>query len=343
MAIRQAHWILRTGLLAGVAAVIAFAYWWHQKPVDRAASLTPSTSATHPGVSWNETRDSKNESSAGAVSKGKSAPVNSPPTSIRQRMKTAKDWYSLAKEILPQAKAGNPEAQVALFEMYRHCFDSSGIERKYYDNVEAVREHAIKYGLSVDDAVSHFQQCHGFNTDDAASLGDPWDWLQKATDTGYPIALAETAHERLLQDQLKAALRAGGSPTDPTISLPPIGGDATPRELLAVAAQSADPEVLAAIGNLQYALHPTQPIDVTKIDSAAWMYLACQRQGDCSGQGPTTVINCGPNDGNCVGVPEWLLRKVNYNWAPVQEKVNQINAALNAKQWDQLPGLTTGG
>src|SRR5208282_145773 len=110
-----------------------------------------------------------------------------------------------------------------------------------------------------------------------------------------------------------------------------------PRELLAVAAQSADHEVLSAIGNLQYMLNPTQPKDVTNINTAAWMYAACQR--DCSGFGPTTVVSCGPNDGNCVGVPEWLLRKVNYNWAPVQEKVNQINAVLNSKQWDQLPGL----
>jgi hypothetical protein len=31
-----------------------------------------------------------------------------------------------------------------------------------------------------------------------------------------------------------------------------------------------------------------------------------------------------------------------YNWAPVQEIVNQINVALAAKQWDKLPGLTTG-
>src|SRR5208282_5779118 len=171
----------------------------------------------------------------------------------------------------------------------------------------------------------------------------PWDWLQKATDAGYPLAQTTTASEGLLQDQLKAALRAGGSPTDPTTSLPPIGGDANPRELLAVAAQSADPEVLTAIGNLQYMLNPTQPKDITTLNRTAWMYAACQRGADCSVYGAATATNCGPNDGNCMPVPNTFLRWVNNNWAPVQEKVNQINAVLNSKQWDQLPGLIAGG
>ena len=35
-------------------------------------------------------------------------------------------------------------------------------------------------------------------------------------------------------------------------------------------------------------------------------------------------------------------KQVNDNWAPVQEVVNQINAALAAKQWDKLPGLGAG-
>jgi hypothetical protein len=338
MAIPHGHWILRAGLLAGVAAVIAFAYWWHQRPVDRSASKAPPASATQVSVSWNKPSDNKNESSA----PGKSAPVTASPASIRQRMKTAKDLFALAKEILPQAKAGNPEAQLALFEAYRRCFDNTGIQRKLYDNENAVRESAIKDGRSVDDAVSFFRQCHGFNTDAAASLGDPWDWLQQATDAGYPRAQKTTASERLLQDSLKLALRAGASPIDPSVSLPPIGGDSAPRELLAVAAQSADPEVLFAIGNLQKALNPTQPRDAIAVNTAAWIYVACQRGFDCSTQ-DATLANCGPSDRNCVTMPGWSLRQVNNNWAPVQEKINQINAALNAKQWDQLAGLIAGG
>ena len=338
MDIVQRQWILRAGLFAGVAVVITCAYWWQQKPADRAASLTPPASTTHIGVSLNKPHDNIN-----APAVGKSPPVIQGPSAIRQRMKTAKDYYALAKELLPQAQAGDPEAQYVLFMTYRMCFDSSGIERKYYENVNAVRENAIKYGLSVDDAVYRYQQCHGFNTDDAKSLGDPWDWLQKATNAGYPMAQAQTASERFLQNSLKAAVRAGGSPTDPTVNLPPIGGDADPRDLLTAAVQSGDPDVLIEIANLQLRLNPTQPRDVITLNSIAWRYIACQRGADCSAYGPETMTNCAPTDSQCAPVPERFLSTVNNDWAPVQERVNQINAALNAKQWDQLPGLTPGG
>lgn len=262
---------------------------------------------------------------------------------IRQKMKISKDWYALAKESLPLAKAGDPEAQYVLFVTYRYCFDSSGVERTKRDTLDAVREFAVSYDLPVDSAVSHFQQCHGFNTEDAASLGDPWEWLQKATDAGYAPAQALTAHERLFQDQMKAFMGAGARPTDPAAYRAPIGGDIDPRELLVVAAQSADPEILAEIGGLQHMLNPDQPRDVTRINSVAWRYVGCQRAGDCSMHGPTIPRTCGPNDGKCVGVPESLQREVDYNWAPVQEQVNQINKALDTKQWAHLPGLTTAG
>jgi hypothetical protein len=255
-------------------------------------------------------------------------------------MKTAKDWYALAQEILPLAKAGDPEAQYVLFDTYRKCYQYH--DKRAPNSENAARESATAIGLSADDAAMWFGRCHRLVTDDVKSLGDPWNWLQQATDAGYPMAQATTANQRLSQDQAKAFVRAGGQPDDPTVSLPPIGGDTDPRELLVLAAQSADPEVLGEIGDLQHTLNPTQPRDVTNITTAAWMYVGCQR--DCSGFGqPTTVINCGPNDGNCVGVPDWLLKLVDYNWAPVQEKVNQINAALNSKQWDQLPGLIAAG
>jgi hypothetical protein len=330
MAIRQEHWILRTGLLAGVAAVIASAYWWHQKPVDRAASLTPPTSPMPLGVSWNKTRDIKNESSS---LKGKSAPVTAPtapPASIRQRLRTAKDYFALAKEILPQAKAGDPEAQYVLFETYKVCRHSTLGAKS--ESLQAARDEALRVFPNAPQLVSKYEagyvKCHGFFTADAQSLGDPWDWLQKATDAGYALAQAITADERFLQDDLKAAVRAGGSPTYPTTYMPPIGGDATPRALLAVAVQSADPDVLIEIGELQNLLNPMQPRDVMQINRTAWMYVGCQRGADCSGYGPATVTNCGPNDGQCTPVPERFLTQVNNNWAPVQEKVNQITAAL---------------
>jgi hypothetical protein len=268
-------------------------------------------------------------------------------------MKTATDWYALAKEILPQAQAGNPEAQFLLFQMIRGCkeggTEAMGAKSKSLEAAKAeALEHFPNAPQMVSMAESGFKRCHGFFTDAAAHFGDPWDWLQKATDAGYAPAQAATAVQRLQQESLKASVRAGNAVVY-TAALPPIGGDANPRELLLAAAQSADPDVLTAIGQMQGLLHPGQPREVIQIIRTAWMYVACQRGYDCSNywgglvaEGPAVVTNCGPNDGNCTPVPEQLMRQAKYNWAPVQDKVNQINAALAAKQWDQLPGLTTG-
>jgi hypothetical protein len=329
-------------IITAVVVVVAAVYWWQQRPVHQGALKTPPTSTTALStVSWNKPQDNKSESSV----QGKPAPATQAPTSIRQRMRAAADWYAVAKEILPQAKAGNPEAQYVLFYTHGVChITTSGAQSA---SLAAARDEALRVFPTAPQMVSKYEagytKCHGFFTADAQSLGDPWDWLQKATDTGYAPAQAMTAHLRIEQDQTKAAIRAGATPDDPMAHMPPIGGDAAnPRDLLVAAVQSADPDVLIEIGQLQQVLNPTQPRDVMQINRAAWMYVGCQRGGDCSEYGPGTVMNCGPNDGQCTPVPEQFLRAVNYNWAPVQEKINQINAALNAKQWDQL-NIAPGG
>jgi hypothetical protein len=263
-------------------------------------------------------------------------------------MDAAKDHFALAKDMLPLAKAGNPEAQMVIFLTYRGCTIGQMDHFKKYDTWEKMRQSAIEDGVPVADAEQRFVRCRGFYTEEAKSLGDPWDWLQKATDAGYAPAQAETAHVRLYQDLLKAQILAAGGPDDSYIPDPvslraPVGGDSTPRELLVAAAQSGDPDVFELIGREQFSLHPGQPRNVTNIDEIAWTYAACQRGFDCSGYGPASMIDCTPNDLNCTPVPNDFLRRVNNNWAPVQEVVNQINSALNTKQWDKLPGLATGG
>jgi hypothetical protein len=258
-------------------------------------------------------------------------------------MKTATDWFALAKEILPLAKAGNAEAQYVLFKTITNCQSRFGAK---YDSENAARDFARSIGVPADQAAAGFQQCHGFATPAAQSLGNRWDWLQQATDAGYAPAQAQTAAERLSQDQLKAARRAGGSPTDEAGTLSPIGGDADPRVLLQAAALSGDPEVLMQIGDLQYALHPRESPDTWRVNEAAWVYAGCQREGTgCKEYGPTTMTNCSPNTASCTPVPQVFMRWFNNNWAPVQDRVDQINAALSQQQgiqWDQL-GLGTGG
>jgi hypothetical protein len=335
--------------------VIASAYWWHQRPVDRgAASKTPPTSVF--GVSWKTGGDNKN--AASVVGARPVKPGNSRPD-LRQQLKDRKDWFALAQDILPQAKAGNPEAQYVLYRAIGECGSTP-----VGDSVEAVRAarrsaFALN-GMPEDNLVIAVEneaeadqiRCQGFHTPAAAALGDDLDWLLKAMDQGYAPALAAGARERVRQDRSMATVRAGdGDPDDPRLKLPPIGGDATARELLLAAVKSGDGEVLSDIANTVYMLDPKLTHEQQMLLHSAWTYVYCQRGDGCKpspvestfDEPPNVVMNCGPNDRHCTPIPRYLLMLANDNWAPVQEVVNQINAALAAKQWDQLPGLIAAG
>ena len=353
MAIRQEHWVLRAGLLAAIAAVIASAYWWHQRPPDRGASKTPPTSVF--GVSWKANADNKNAASV-VMARPAGKPGNAPPD-LRQQLKDRKDWFAFAQDILPQAKAGNPEAQYVLYRAIGECGRTP-----VGDSVEAVRAAALsafalagRPDLAIaaeNEAEANQIRCQGFHTSAAAALGDDLDWLLKAMDQGYAPALSAGARARVEQDRQKANVRAGGGdPDSPLVKRPPIGENASPRELLLAAVKSGDSEVLDDIANTVYALEPTLTHEQQMLLHSAWAYVYCQRSDGCKpspvesafNEPPNVVRNCGPNDGHCTPIPRTLLMLADYNWESVQEVANQINAALDARQWDQLPGLVPGG
>jgi len=258
---------------------------------------------------------------------------------------SSKDKYALAKALLPSAQAGDPKAQYLLFLACWDCLRPD-VAHSYevYPTWESKHQTLIQNEIpqeAIDDDEARYRVCAGFFQNDIKSFGTPWDWLQRATDAGYAPALAETAAQRLQQDEWKANERAGAAPGY-TANVPPIGGDVSPRELLTLAAQSGDPDVLDRISDVQQMLNPTQSREANLVNALAWRYAGCQRMGGCPvGWGPVTSTNCSPNTANCVPVPNTWLSWVNGNWAPVQERVDQINAALAAQQWDQL-GLGSG-
>jgi hypothetical protein len=257
----------------------------------------------------------------------------------------SKDKYALVKALLPRAQAGDAKAQYLLFLAYWDCLRPDVAHRyKEYPTWEVMRQRAVESVSTqkdMDSLETEYRECAGFFQNDIRSFGTPWDWLQRATDAGYAPAQAETAAQRLQQDQWKVYKSAGASPGY-TADLPPIGGDVSPRELLTLAVQSGDPEILDQIGGLQQMLNPTQSHEVNLVNDIAWRYVGCQRMGGCPVEwGPMTSTNCSPNTSNCIAVPNAWLIWVNGNWAPVQDRVNQINSALEAQQWDQL-GLGSG-
>ena len=276
-------------------------------------------------------------SAAGAVSQTRPIPM-----SYEQQFKSATDYWGLAKSILPAAKAGDRDAQWYLYKIDKACRGP----RTYFIaphqtlvSLDEALQLAAPYGMSQDDLRLYYGQCGQFYANDRSELGNPRDWLEMATEAGQPMAQATTASLRLLQDQQKLMVKAEGR-TPPADA--PIGGDADPRDLLRTAVESQDPEVLLQISALQLLLHPENSADQRNLDQLAWRYIACQRGLDCSDvatYGDPVQMPCAVSSANCASVPAKLLRAAHNNWAPVQDRVQQISDELDAGQWDQALGL----
>jgi hypothetical protein len=316
-----------------VAAVVAAVYWWHQRPMDRAASLTPRISAAHLIISWNETRDRENESSVGAISKGKSAPVN-----YKKSFAESHSYWDYAHKILPAAKAGDADAQFYLSRLLERCNDDN---RMYFQHkgvtltLNEGLQYAVQRRLPIEVAQAVYDRCHEFQDHDLTELGSASDWLAKATDAGEPLAQTTTAYKILMQNLQQNFSNAGGVPNSGTDA--PVGGGADPRELLRAAVESKDPEVLFNIGEFQELLDPSNYND-NKTTRFAWWLVACQRGFDCSANAEWVKNSC-VNDPQCASAssPSDLVRSLSGdNWFNVQQRAQEIDANLDASQWAAL-------
>ena len=266
------------------------------------------------------------------------------PLDYRRAFRGASDYFALAQTLLPAAKAGDREAQYYLWKTDHTCHTGHqwliAPKGQLVSLDDALASAASNFPqLSRDEVRLFYQHCSRFYSQDAATLGNPAEWLERATEAGEPRAEAETAAERLEQERLKLVSRAGGA-TDPATLLPPIGGGVDPRDLLRMAVQTGTPEVLSEMGTLQAWLNPTTARAERLMNYLAWTYLACQQGLDCSDLGEPIALPCAAT-GPCTSVPTRLMQMAQYNWAPVAERAQQIQTAINAGAWDQL-GLGSG-
>jgi hypothetical protein len=242
----------------------------------------------------------------------------------------ARDYSDYAHQILPAARAGNADAQLFLFKVLDFCdhpgyFELNGGKFRTLD--EAIR-FAAAIPAPIEPVQLMYDRCHQFfNQQGHAELGNAMDWLAQATAAGQPVAQATTAQLRMGQDDLKQYVKAGASPTELTTA-PLIGGAADPRGLLRAAVESRDPEVIFDIGTVQGDLNPSLSRTDQIIHQIAWMYLACQRGLDCPANGQGRKGDWGSVDN--------LMSMAKDNWPAAQQLAQQINAKLDAGQWDEL-------
>lgn len=308
-------------------------YWWNQ----------PGRSAPPPAVAV----------SAVAVSPRFAAPpIPEPPKENstvvlgKQRPETknfkalylqSKDYWQLAHVLLPDAKAGNRDAQYFLWKTLNFCDENND---SYFErlgknlSLDEGLQLAAKMHANTAYVQSVYARCHEFLEVDAAALADELgnarDWLAEATAEGQPAAEATTAQKFVLQEIMQGFANAGAAPI-PITSGPQIDKNTNPAELMRAAAQSLDPDALYAIG---WALTYGDSSQESLVTRLAWMYVACQRGLDCSNNADWVLGDCS----RCIAdSPDILIQNMSGSyWFAVQRRAQDINSNLAAGRWDDL-------
>jgi len=258
-------------------------------------------------------------------------------SAIVQPSATPPDDWELATQLLGPAKAGDRDAQYRLFAVIDDCetlmsyyFTHEGTPLTLDEGVEKAANESQKQ-----QAQEGFIHCHRFQDHNVGlELGSAEYWLDRATQSGQPLAQAVTARRRLDQDSRDNAVPLFSNPsTGMSISIlsgaPP---DRRAVDLLRAAVKSLQPQVLEIIGNEQTELHGSRMSET--VDRFAWIYVACQRGLNCSATSHLAQ-DCPTN---CdVSTPEGIIMAWSRDeWPAVQQRAIEINAKLDAGKWDEL-------
>jgi hypothetical protein len=263
--------------------------------------------------------------------------AQSRPDDFRTLFQQSTNYWKLAQKILSAANSGNADAQVYLSKTLTYCSELN----KFYFQHRGTRlsldeglQYAAKRNLPYDIAQKVYERCHDFNDNDTASLGDPAEWLARATSARQPLAQALTASAILMQNSTEQLKKASGVANPDNAHF--VAGDADPFALLRDAVRSRDPEVLFNIGEAQ-ALRHSANADGNTVRYAWWL-VACERGFDCSANADWVKTSCGGTN-ECASAqdPTDLVRNLaGENWPAVQRLAADLNAKMEGGQWDEL-------
>jgi hypothetical protein len=228
--------------IAGIGAILLFA--WRVSPV-RAKQEAPSRSAQVASRSGTTIQPSSGSSQSGTLGASQAVPripdkAASAAASYTVALKASRDYWSLAKETLERAKAGDASAQFLIWRIYRECHNglaglikpndsldrALGITGSFKPDVSLDRLLTITrpFHADPDEVTLAFNRCHKFYSDDASVFGNPTDWLVRAAKAGNPMAQAEAAEKILVQQEWP---NIAIIPLD--LPEPPIEDDMDPR------------------------------------------------------------------------------------------------------------------
>jgi hypothetical protein len=321
------HWIGGAAVVLGVL-VIGWRYAYHgqQPPPPSAQAAIPVGEGTS-----SVPQPEKRNVAATAV-----AAVT--PHSYRKEFQAQQDYWAYAQQLRPRAESGDAGAQFYLGKILGFC---KSVNQGFFENrrqkisLDEALQQAIKYHYDPEQVKTLYARCHGFQTEDVSSWGSEQDWFNKATDAGQPAASASIAADILWQQHLESIQKAGGHPEVG----PPVRPGADPDALVLAAAKTLDPEALYMIGKVKL-LQQQRDGSNDATEAYAWILVGCQRGFSCNGKFDWMMSGC-PNCNPDNPAPEDSVMTEFTNmggnsWAAVQQRAQQINASLDAGQWDEL-------
>jgi hypothetical protein len=257
--------------------------------------------------------------------------------SWRERVWSSHDYWAVARQLFPAARAGDPDAQYFLWTVLERCDE----EKRFYLlrrgrqlTLDEALEWARARGMRSDMVVAVYERCHEFLNHPDLEFGAAGSWLAQAAAVGQSAAQSTLAGKLLMQEYLLAAAQPGA------IKLfgGPFASNEPPDELLAAAVRSRDPIALWNVGELQHLLNPTLSDAENQNKMLAWQLVACRRGYDCGPNAQWVVNACYLADMVCPGRTgeELIQNQAGQRLAAVEQVAYDISDKLDAGDWQGL-------
>jgi hypothetical protein len=274
------------GLLVGGGAVIAamVAYMLRQ-PYDHRITAHFREDAASPIASGSET----NTRDSSTRTRSETHLQNSPDG--RFRFIPGQDALAFIENLLDEARAGNRDAQYAIYEAMIYCDDTYAL---HFDRREGrlALEDALALARQrkdprIEEIRTSYATCNTLKAENPGKYGSANEWLEKASDLGLPRAQARNASIMLMHSKL-GILPANATREDRTEALEARSTLAI--DLMVQALNSKDP---AATWEIAHALNAlTGHFENDNGDMWVWRLAACKQGFDCSAGARWKVSEC---------------------------------------------------
>jgi TPR repeat protein len=257
---RRLAWSL-VGVLGGLSLILALP---ERGDAPASTAATPGGEITSPQTRPDGARAAP--SAAGAERTDPAASAAAPLMSAGMlALQRDSDLHALARELVPQAEAGDAEAQYSLALVLRECqFDvRRHPDRAEFDKfIESVpRRSGIDPVAYAEFQRSRFDACDGFRSDPVEAFGADVEWFERAATAGHPLAR--------LERELRAPLEGR---TSDSVAL---------RDAARDALASRRPEAFLQLLELEFPeADAPEGRDATP-NAVAWWLLACARGLPC--------------------------------------------------------------